>query len=133
MRAFILFILTLLSLPPSVKAEEILSFKAPETRRELEAVSSNKNSALIAKTDLNDDLIDEYVLQDCGDSEFCEFAIVAFKNFNPIQIGEFKAHKIVVSHEKTYGVRNLIVYNQQYNDYAFETALWDPFSFLYKF
>jgi len=133
MRAFILFSFILLFLPLSVNAEEVLSFKEAETRRELQAISLSDNNSLIAKDDLNNDLIDEYVLQDCGDGTFCDFSIVAFKDFNPITIGTFKAHKIVVSREKTYGVRNLIVYNQQYNDFAFQTASWDPFSFSYKF
>jgi hypothetical protein len=126
-------LLLLLLFPVPALAQESLRFDSADTRREKQALSINENKGLIAKIDLNDDLIDEYVIRSCNGSKFCNYSIIAFKDFKAIKIGDFKAHKIVVSREKTYGVRDLIVYNQQYNDFAFETAVWTPFRFYYHF
>lgn len=113
-------------------AQQSLIFKEPETRREKQALLLNDNKGFIAKADLNNDLIDDYVIQHCTGQKMCDYKIIAFKAFNPILIGTFKAHKIVVDDEKTYGIHNFIVYNQAYNDFAFTTAIWNPFSFSFE-
>lgn len=126
------FIVLFVFLSTAAFAQQSLIFKEPETRREKQAILLNENSNLIAKADLNNDLIDEYVTQFCTGQKLCDYKIIAFKEFQPIVIGAFKAHKIVVDDEKTYGIRNLIVYNQGYNDFAHQTAIWNPFSFSFE-
>lgn len=127
-RLFLIFLL----LPMTAEANQRLNFQEPETRREKQAISFSQNKGLIAKIDLNNDLIDEYIVRSCDNKSFCNHTIIAFKEFKPLKIGKFQAHKIVISHEKTYGIHDLIVYNQQYNDFAFETAIWNPFSFSFE-
>lgn len=127
------FIVLFIFLSNAAHAQQPLTYYTPETRREKQAILLNDNKGFIAKADLNNDLIDEYIVRDCEGTDFCQHFIIAFKEFKPIKIGEFNAHKIVVSDKKTYGIQQLIVYNQQYNDFAFNTAIWNPFNFSYEF
>lgn len=127
-------------LPSLGEAAEILRFKNPESLREnkaIELISELSDQYKIAKIDLNDDLIDEYIIkpsndQICGQNKLCRHIIVAYRQDTPLTIGEFNAHKILILNEKTYGIRDLIVYNDAYNDFKNVTARWNPFNFKYQ-
>ncbi len=139
-RALPMTLLLFFILPPSGEAAEILRFKRPETFREnkaIEAISQTQDQYLTAKIDLNNDLIDEYIIkssndQTCAPNNLCRHVIVAYRKDTPLIIGEFNAHKILILNEKTYGIRDLIVYNNAYNDFKNVTARWNPFNFKYQ-
>lgn len=143
-RAFILTFLLSLLLPASSYADSNLRFKKPENHKEnkaIEAISQKSSDAFtsykIAPIDLNDDLIDEYIVtlddaQKCTKNNLCPYYIIAFAKYEPLMIGQFDAHKILVSSKKTYGINDIIVYNNTHNDFQTTNARWNPFSFTYK-
>ncbi len=142
--AFIITFLFLSSLSPHALAKEQLRFKEAQNKREYSALrvisqssSQNKNSFKIAAIDLNNDFIDEYIVtpnspQFCDKNRLCPYHIIAFAKDDALLIGRFDAHKILISDKKTYGIRNIIVYNDTYNDFQNKTARWNPFSFTYQ-
>lgn len=121
-------------------ANESLTFQAIETDKQKritdyvsEQIDVTLNFANIASKDLNDDVIDEFILQyDCGSNNLCRHVIVALEELEPVIIGQFDAHKILISNKKTYGIRDLVVYNNVHNDFQNQIARWNPFSFTYQ-
>jgi hypothetical protein len=142
-RGFILFLLTI-HYSTLAYANEFLRFKEVKIRSEIKAVKliSKKENYLvenykIAPIDLNDDFINEYVVtldnpQKCNKNNLCAHYIIAFSNHEPVNIGQFDAHKILISNKKSYGIHDIIVYNDTYNDFQNITARWNPFNFSYK-
>lgn len=123
----------------SAFAGERLRFQAIETNKEnrildfaQKKVGQPSNQPEIAKKDLNNDVIDEFIVRyNCGQRS-CNHLIIALQELNPIIIGQFDAHKILISQKKTYGIYDLIIYNSQYNDFTNDIARWNPFLFQYK-
>lgn len=144
MRGLFLFISLLLICSPSARANEYLRFKEAETRNEIRAIefiAQQKNQQLhaykIAPIDLNDDFIDEYIVtlnnpQKCNKNNLCLYYFVALSDHKPINIGQFDAHKILISSKKSYGIHDIIVYNDAYNDFKNIKARWNPFNFSYQ-
>ncbi len=124
----------------SAMADQSLIFKKPKDFKGLEILAYTKDTLgsdvlSIATIDLNDDFIDEYIIRktNCSAKEFCTFIIAAYMNRKPIILGRFDAHQILVSNQKDYGIRRLIVYNQKNNDFANMTAIWYPNKYKYNF
>lgn len=124
------------------RAMETLRFKKAESYKEKKVVEfvqkTNKINNLIASVDLNNDALDEYIIKpaspkDCSAPPLCSHQIIALQDREPILIGKFDAHKMLVSNKKTYGIRDIIVYNIPYNDFKSETATWSPFHFRFIF
>ncbi len=125
-------------------ALEALNFKEPHSYKEKFVVNFIHQQTdttdipyLIAKIDLNDDFINEYIVKPnspkfCVISSFCSYKIVALSHYKPILIGDFKAHNIVAEEGNEYGVRNLRIYGNKSNSFSFSTAYWNPFSFVYE-
>jgi hypothetical protein len=132
--------LAFFSLISAAYANDLLRFDKPQSYKQQQALKALENqdlSYVIANIDLNNDFIDEYVIRpenmaSCPKAPLCPFTIVAFENRKPIIIGTFDAHKMLVSHQKTYGVRHIIVYNQSHNDYTSAEAAWNPFSYRFE-
>jgi hypothetical protein len=134
----------ILACPFTAQANEQLRFQAPDSYKEnkvIEYVSSiNKKLSsplLLAKIDLNADALDEYIIRAkditaCPQNKLCPYVIIALQDHKPIQIGQFDAHKILISNKKNYGIRQIIVYNDAYNDFKNVTAHWNPFSFSFE-
>ena len=137
--AFFALLLFIFSAP--AKAQQLIVFNTPESFREKEITNAYKEevandfSLLIAKADLNDDFIDEYILKpaQCSEGQICSHGIMAYMAEKPLLIGRFDAHKITIGFKKDYGVRRLIVYNQAYNDFTSQQARWDPYNFQYNY
>ena len=140
-----LFLLILCFLTPTpAQALEALRFKAAETYKEKQIIDfvqkSNGRASgayALAPADLNNDAINEYVVRPaaknaCADAPLCSYQIIAFQDHKPIMIGQFDAHKMLVSDKKAYGIRHIIVYNEPHNDFNYETAVWNPFSFRFE-
>ena len=136
--AFFLFLFLLWPVPS--KAQQSISYGEPESFREKEIVQAyqkllkDDSPLLIAKTDLNDDFINEYVLKpkECSTSQICRHGVMVYMQEKPHIIAEFDAHKIAIAFKKDYGVRRLIVYNQAHNDFSSKLARWDPQLFQYN-
>ena len=136
--------LILALLPIQVNANEKLRFQPPVSYKEnkvlkfaASARNFNREEVVIASTDLNNDAINEYIITPqnsdfCKQNKLCPYIIVAFQNHKPIEIGQFDAHKILISNKKSYGIRQIIVYNNAYNDFKYITAIWNPFSFRFE-
>lgn len=126
----------------NANSQQLLRFRPAETFKEKQIIGVVRSEQadvplLLAPIDLNDDAIDEYVVKpqfpgDCPQKPLCPHFIMAFQDYTPLEIGRFDAHKIEVSGKKTYGVRQIIVYNQRQNDFAQTTTLWNPFLFRYE-
>ncbi len=142
-----LFLITAIILPliyNAAWAQSALRFRAPEGIKEIRLLNHIKKTRqipdiqyIIAPTDLNNDLINEYIIRpksnrDCSGSRLCPYYVIALQERTPITLGKFNAHKIVVSSKKTYGVRDIIVYNDHYNDFKTNTVTWHPYEFKYK-
>lgn len=141
---YTLLLIIILAFPTKVSANDSLRFQVPVSYKEKQVVQfvlskqDNFPSPLwIAKIDLNNDAIDEYVIRaqntdNCASGKLCRHVIIAFQDHKPINIGQFDAHKILISNKKSYGIRQIIVYNDAYNDFKNITASWNPFSFTFE-
>jgi len=135
---FILFAMTLLFTlnSNSAKAANTLKYKTPNNYKEIQALSAAeiKDDHVLAKIDLNEDFISEYIAKpaNCAAKQFCTYTIIAYMNRSPIIIGQFDAHQITPLKKKDYGVRRLNIYNVKRNDFAFNTARWNPRIFKYS-
>lgn len=142
-----LFLITAIIFPlicNAAWAQSVLKFRAPEGIKETRLLSHIKKTHQlpdikynIAPTDLNNDLINEYIIKpaskrNCDENPLCPYYVIALQERDPIILGKFNAHKIVVSSKKTYGVQDIIVYNDLYNDFKTKTATWHPYEFKYK-
>jgi len=141
MRFFLIVFISTFSLwPTASQAWEDVTFSPPISFRENEVVkaykklANKKNPMLIAPADFNDDFINEYILkpESCAKGTICTHVLMAYMEEKPIQIGEIDAHKIMLSFKKDYGVKRLIVYNQEHNDFASVQSRWNPHIFRYE-
>lgn len=89
----------------------------------------------ISKVDLNDDGLYEYVVQNtsCTAQKFCTFDILSDTKDNFFKLGRIKAKSMALSNIYTSGVRNLLVYNNNKNDYDYSVFVWDAPQSLYIF
>ena len=88
---------------------------------------------ILSPFDLNGDFIDEYVVRTKNkEKSLYSYAILAFENNTPIIIGKFKAFNLLVSPKKSYGINNIIVYNDLNNDFRTFTSVWNPYEFSYS-
>lgn len=143
-QAALLLLTILFFLPVTAMATEALRFRNADSYKEKQIIQfiekTNKTSGipyLIAPIDLNNDAIDEYIIKPastkyCVRKPLCSHQITAFRNRFPLLIGEFDAHKMVISNKKAYGIRHIIVYNVPHNDFKSETATWSPFNFRFE-
>ena len=131
-------------IPFPAHAFESLRFQEADSYKEnqiLDFIKTQNKTAQdiyhLAPFDLNNDAIDEYIIKpksakNCPQAPLCPYQIVAFQERQPILIGSFDAHKILISDKKTYGIRHIIVYNQRHNDFKTAIAVWNPFSFRFE-
>lgn len=144
MKYLLPFFILLILAPTNVNANDKLRFQAPDNYKQNQIIDFVKTLAEtdatalhLAPVDLNNDMIDEYVVKpiserNCSQAPLCANYVIAFKARVPILLGKFDAHKILVSNKKTYGVHDLIVYNVRRNDFKFNTANWTPSKSLYR-
>lgn len=95
------------------------------TLKGLDAIST----PAIAKYDLNNDFINEYIVSDknCIEAQLlCPFLIFANTAQNQlIEIGSFTARDVKISNNTTSGVRNLNIYQNNRNHFSFDVAKWN--------
>lgn len=122
-----LTILVLALMPKLSYAIEPLSFSSDIGFSAKQRLGFFLQSADAARIDLNGDDRPEYVLQDkaCNADILCEYQVLAFSKDTVLRLARFQARKVVISDEKTHGVRNLIVYNHPVDDFKATPFVWD--------
>ena len=85
-----------------------------------------------ALIDLNNDGIKEVIFRQtspaCEAASDCPHILAGISNKQPVMLAAFRARKIGISGEKSYGVYNILVYNQKQNDFQYITYIWSPFT-----
>lgn len=119
-------------------ANETLRFREASTYKENQILAHAKSQIdsqdlILSSFDLNSDFIDEYVVRTQNkQKQLYSYAILAFENNKPTIIGRFNAFNLLVSPKKTYGINNIIVYNDLNNDFRTFTSAWNPYEFSYS-
>jgi hypothetical protein len=84
----------------------------------------------IAEIDLNGDQLAEWIVRQdipqCDRSASCPYYIVGLSNKQPRLLGQIQARKLGMTNQKLYGVSQLVVYNDQRNDFTYKLYSWDP-------
>jgi hypothetical protein len=84
----------------------------------------------VARADLNSDGIDEFITigTQCGNvpDTLCNITVLAETDEELIRLGAFKAHTILLGDGYSGGVRDLVVYRDEINDYHDELYVWEP-------
>jgi hypothetical protein len=137
---FALFFLILVFIPLPVMAESLLIFREQiKGPREAEVLAMLEASGKympdfpfqIAAFDLNGDGVDEWIFRQdresgCEPNASCTYLILGLSEKKPIILGDISARKIELADQKTYGVRNLHVYNDRNDDFAYTSYVWTP-------
>ncbi len=81
----------------------------------------------IAGIDLNNDGIDEHILKQkkCyQDKKVCKYLIIAEKRNEIILLSKIKAKNIMIGETSSNGVKDILVFKNQINDYDFDIYIW---------
>lgn len=121
-------------------AAEPLNYDLPLTSQEAKKMESYLKKPLagnfrVSKVDLNDDGLYEYIVVDneCLRQNFCPTSVLSDAEQSFIELGNIKAKNIALSNKYTNGVRNLLVYNNDKNDYDYSVFVWDSPKSTYVF
>ena len=92
-------------------------------------------NADIAQVDLNNDDMYEYIVKNtrCTPAKGCDYRVIAQSNDDFTLIGKFSGKNISISDKQTHGIRDILVYNQNLNDYQHNTLKWDMQNMQYNF
>lgn len=119
-------------------AYEELDFKRTLNKRSeyliKQFAQENFENIEVAKADLNKDGLDELILKtgDChASAEKCSFEILAETHNQLIRLGTVKARNILLGDQYSSGVRNILVFEDEANDYNYELYVWEPQSSRY--
>ena len=133
--------LALLS-PKQSYAIEYLNFKkelSPTTEVLLgdfldNAYNTNTSLYEIARVDLNNDGIDEYVLKRlyCSQEKtLCTHLILAESKDSIVSLLNIRAKTIAIAETRTYNIRDILVFDDSLNDYTSVIYMWSPSKKMY--
>lgn len=142
---FRLILLTLLSvflLPRHAFALEALKFKedySTTLKFQIDQflqdeLGTSASHYVMADVDLNGDGIDEHILKrkSCKTSvSTCTFIIIAEKDDRILLLSKISAKNLMVDGKVTYGIKNLLAFNSDRNDYKYDIYMWSPKEKLY--
>lgn len=124
---------------PVLAADRLTFRDQPRDAREDNVMTFLENSKVIfhelpfriAAVDLNGDGVDEWIIRqdkqsNCEINASCEYAVVGLKQGQPSLLGRFLARNVGIDSYKTYGIRNILVYNKKNNDFDYSTYVWTP-------
>ncbi len=137
MQSFLIGLFIVIFMSSAASADKPLIFHDAKTYKETQVIrhaenNKEKQSVKASTYDLNGDFIDEYIVKKFTPNQrLSNYTIVALENRIPITIGTFQAVKLLVSTKKTYGINNIIVYNDENNDFQTLTYAWNPNDFSY--
>ncbi len=136
---FVILITLSMITAPAMASEISLRFKDSTTDiRELEVLDMLKTELQfdksfpfgIARIDLNDDGVNEWVIRDyadgCEASVSCRFVVVGLSMKKPIILAQFYAGNLKVLDKKMFGVHGFAVYNNPNDDFTYTTHHWNP-------
>ena len=135
---FFKLLLLLIFLPfDAAEASERLSFSGQLSERSrhllerytAEQIKTDFHSLKIAKADLNEDNLDEYILRtdDCEEaSSACTYLVLAEADDQIIQIGKFRAREVMLGNGYSSGIRNIAVLENQNSDFDYKLYVWEP-------
>jgi len=121
-------------------AAETLRYDHPIPRSSFERIKdfarSNLGSPItsyeIARADLNDDGLYEFVLKPKACNTTCRYNIVAESSKNIVMLGDIRGSNIALGNEFSHGVRNLLVFESPTNDFDYTLYTWHPMSSSYR-
>ena len=127
---FILFAFCACGFAPASAAEN-LDFDAHPSERNRALIDhfiKGDDPVAIAETDLNEDGIDEFILKDstCNPANFCNFTIVADGGDTLIELGKIKALNLMLGNGYSSGIRNILAFQNNINDFDHELYVWEP-------
>lgn len=136
MRKTVTVILLAILLAPPAYALEKLNFDRPVTANETQTIttwiktniSKEIQTIKIAKADLNQDNVSEYIVKTdlCPlNRNLCTFVLLADNTGELINLGHFNAKTVTLSTGKT-GQRELLVYQNPLNDFDHNLYTWSP-------
>ena len=124
------------------QAAESLRFDAPLAYSSTEKIKSftvNELSSPLEKfdlagTDLNGDGLHEFIVRAkmCERAPLCDYFILGEAKNTMINLGKIEAAYILLGNDYAHGVRNLLVFDNQENDFDFQLYTWDPEQSLYR-
>ncbi len=140
MRTFItMLITTVISIAyiPQASAVESLSYEKQQSPLVTNLINNylikdyktDISTFSIAEIDLNNDGIPEYILRQkkCGVAiRDCTHVILAQKNDEVLKLSEIRAQNLMVGGTFSYGIKDLLVFNDKINDYIFDIYVWSP-------
>ncbi len=88
----------------------------------------------IASTDLNSDGIDEHILKrkSCDTSQNqCIHSIIAEKDGEIVLLSKIRAKNIIIGETSSYGIKDLLIFKNEINDYNFDIYMWSPSQKMY--
>lgn len=94
-----------------------------------EYLSDDLNNYEVAKTDLNDDGVSEYIAKTMPcepEKQFCAYKVLGINDDQIFDLGAFEAKYLMISDQSHYGVRDILAYQNQYNDYDPTIYHWEP-------
>lgn len=92
----------------------------------------NGDSFLFSGIDLNEDGIDEIVARSQTCEQQCVFNILAYSNSEFISIGKIEAKHIALGRDYNNGVRNILAYKSDINDFEHDLYLWNALDRRYR-
>lgn len=140
--AFFVLFLFALSATQHVQAQQALNYDAPLKASakyqvtEFIKKSYNGNPELfkIAQTDLNNDGINEYILKRLScikANNSCSHLILGETNNNMRLLSTIKARHIMLAGTSSFGVNDLLVFQNDINDYDFDIYMWSSTEKMY--
>lgn len=91
--------------------------------------NTTKESFDIALIDLNIDGVDEYILKrkSCSvEKKQCFHMIIAEKGSELLLLSEISAKNLMVAGTSTHGIRDILAFKREINDYDFDIYMWSP-------
>ena len=111
---------------PSYAAES-LDFidKNNAKAHDLANISDHYRFSRVARVDLNNDSIDEFILARAINDTRNHFDVVATTGDGLAELGSFEARKMMVAYDEHHGVRSLLSFNHPDNDFDYDVYQWD--------
>lgn len=142
MRKYFIIIALFALLPRPVSAVEQLNYSdkiSPSLEYQINSFlektyETDISLYYIADIDLNNDGIDEYILKrkSCeSDKSYCIYSIIAEKDNNIILLSKIRAKSIMIGETYSYGIKDILAFKNEINDYNFDIYMWSPSQKMY--
>lgn len=124
-----LLFIGLTALPALSCAAERLRFNAPQASFKQILLSENTalTADLVAKADLNEDGLDEYIVKRTGTEAAHNFVIYALSTDNTLTpLGAIQGKTLALGNHYHHGIRDILVFKDAANDFSYDSYVWNP-------